>query len=184
MVAMAKKGYDGASIGDIAKAARLTPGLVHYHFKDKLDVLAALATHLAEENATGLRRHLVDRAAGPLQALDAIIDFYLSLGSSAKPEVLACWIGLSGEALRHVAIRDVFAATLSDIRQVIREQIEAGIEAKVFDRKVDSEAAAAGILATIGGYFVVAGTARPLIPKHSAARTVKQMVRGLLGVKR
>ena len=36
---MAKRGYDGASVADIAKAARLTPGLVHYHFKNKQELI-------------------------------------------------------------------------------------------------------------------------------------------------
>jgi len=38
---MAKRGYDGASVADIARAARLTPGLVHYHFKNKQEILLA-----------------------------------------------------------------------------------------------------------------------------------------------
>lgn len=182
-MAMAKKGYDGASIGDIGKAARLTPGLIHYHFRDKLDVLAALASQLSKESTSTLRQHLATLSPGPAQALSAIIDFYLGLGTTAKPEVLACWIAFSGEALRHKSIKEAFEATLADIQHIIREQIEAGVREKVFDRKTEPEAVAAALVALIQGYFVLAGTARALIPKGSAARTAKQMLQGALGAK-
>lgn len=182
MGAMAKKGYDGASVADIARAARLTPGLVHYHFKDKLEILTALAEHLADDNIAALR-HYLSGFTGPAKSIDAVIDFYLGLGASANPELLACWISLSGEALRHKAIGKKFEATLAGIRQVVTEQIEAGIREKVFSAQTDTVAAAAGLVATIEGYFVLAGTARALIPKGSAARTVKQMMKGVLGAK-
>lgn len=182
MGVMAKKGYDGASVADIAKAARLTPGLVHYHFKDKLEILTALAGHLSEDNLAALRQHL-SASAGPAQSIDAVIDFYLGLGTSAQPDLLACWIALSGEALRHKAIGKVFEATLAGIHQVVKEQIEQGIRSKAFPASTDAVAAAAGLVAAIQGYFVLAGTARVLIPKGSAARTVKQMMQGPLGAK-
>ena len=36
---MARRGYDGASVADIARAAGLTAGLVHYHFETKHAIL-------------------------------------------------------------------------------------------------------------------------------------------------
>lgn len=182
MGVMAKKGYDGASVADIAKAAKLTPGLVHYHFKDKLEILTALAGELSEDSLTALRGY-VAQVSGPAKSIEAIIDFYLGLGATANAEILACWIALSGEALRHKAIGKVFEATLASIQENAREQIEAGLRAGVFSSKVDSFAASAGLVATIQGYFVLAGTARPLIPKGSAARIVKQMMHGVLGAR-
>lgn len=173
MVVMAKKGFDGSSIGDIAKAARLTTGLVHYHFKDKLEILHELAVSLARENLSGLRAHLAPFAGKPAQALDALIDFYLGVGTTARPEVMACWIALSGEALRHKSINKVFGAALADLQQLVVELLkDSGPR--------DPEAAAAGLIATIQGYFVLAGTARAVIPKGSAAKTVKQMAKGLV----
>ena len=49
---VAREGYERASVQEIARAAGLAPGLVHYHFRRKLDVLLAaqevlVARHLA-----------------------------------------------------------------------------------------------------------------------------------------
>jgi TetR/AcrR family transcriptional repressor of bet genes len=42
------------------------------------------------------------------------------------------------------------------------------------------DAAASALVATIQGYFVLAATARSLIPKGSAASSTKKMAEGLL----
>lgn len=39
---MADKGYEKASIKDIAKEAEITPGLVHYYFQSKEEILSEL----------------------------------------------------------------------------------------------------------------------------------------------
>jgi len=37
----ASKGFDGASIKDLAKAAKISPGLLYWYFKDKSDLLVS-----------------------------------------------------------------------------------------------------------------------------------------------
>ena len=128
MKVMAKRGYDGASIADIAKAARLTPGLVHYHFKNKQEILLAALRDLVARHAQP--RGPARAAAGdPAAALSAFIDFHLGLGADADPEALACWILLSGEALREpkvrVAVREG-AQTVARLADVIRRGVERG----------------------------------------------------------
>jgi TetR/AcrR family transcriptional repressor of bet genes len=44
---MAKRGYERASIAEIAKEAGLSSGLVHYHFKDKQEILLTAVEQLA-----------------------------------------------------------------------------------------------------------------------------------------
>jgi TetR/AcrR family transcriptional repressor of bet genes len=49
-------------------------------------------------------------------------------------------------------------------------------------RCADPDAAAAAILATIQGYFVLGATARELVPRGSAARAAAAMCEGLVGL--
>lgn len=179
MKVMAKRGYDGASIADIAKAARLTPGLVHYHFKSKQQILLAALRDLVTHHDANLEARLRTAGGDPIAEVATFIDFHLGLGADADPEALACWILLSGEALREPKVRVEFEkalkATVARIADVIRD----GVEQKVF--VCDSiEAAASALVATIQGYFVLAATARSLIPKGSAAASTKRMAEGLL----
>lgn len=100
MKVMAKHGYDGASVSDIAKAARLAPGLVHYHFKSKQQILLAALCDLVARHDAGLESRLGKAEGNPAGEVAAFVDFHLGLGADADPEALACWILLSGEALQ------------------------------------------------------------------------------------
>lgn len=179
---MAKRGYDGASVADIAKAARLTPGLVHYHFDTKQEILLLALDRLVARHVSGLEARLAQVVDDPAAALDAFIDFHLGLGADADPEALACWILLSGEALREPKVRDDLERGLRLLTDRLSRLIAAGVNRGVFTcARVD--AAASALLATIQGYFMLAGAARDLIPKGSAAACTKQMAAGLLGLR-
>lgn len=177
---MAKRGYDGASIADIAKAARLTPGLVHYHFKSKQQILLAALRGIVARHDAELGARLGAAGDDPAEAAVKFIDFHLGLGADADPEALACWVLLSGEALRDAKVRAELKSALERTRARIAEVIRSGVERRVF--VCDSiDASASALLATIQGYLVLAATARAVIPKGSAATATKRMAEGLLG---
>ncbi|MBI5544193.1 MAG: TetR/AcrR family transcriptional regulator [Deltaproteobacteria bacterium] len=176
---MAKRGYDGASIGDIAKAARLTSGLVHYHFESKQEILLASLESIANSHDARLEERMAKAHGRPLEEVGAFIDFHLGLGADADPEALACWILLSGEALRSPKVRTRFESAMTSTIHRLAESIRRGVELGDF-RCEDADAAAAALVATIQGYFVLAASARSAIPKGSAARSTKQMAEGLL----
>jgi TetR/AcrR family transcriptional regulator, transcriptional repressor of bet genes len=176
---MAKRGYDGASVTEVAKVARLAPGLVHYHFKSKHEILLAVLHDLSATHLAGLEARLAAVAGNAASQLDAFIDYHLGLGVDADTERMACWILLSGEALRDVKVRAQLERALEAIAARLEAVLRAGVAARVFScERVD--VAASALLATIQGYFVLSATARQLIPPGSAAAAAKQMAGGLL----
>jgi len=179
MKAMAVDGYDGASVAKIARAADLTPGLVHYHFENKREILLAVLDELAGDHDRGLSDALAN-CAGPWQQIDAFIDFHVGLGANANPEALACWLVISTEALRHRGVREAFAKAVAAYTDLLTQVIQAGAERGEFGNGAP-RAAASALMATIQGYFVMAATARTQIPRGSAAKCTKRMARGLLG---
>ena len=60
--------------------------------------------------------------------------------------------------------------------------IQRGKKAKLF-RAPKPEAAAIAIVAAIEGYYLIAATARDLIPRGTAASATKLMAKGLLSTK-
>jgi TetR/AcrR family transcriptional repressor of bet genes len=176
---MAKSGYDGASVANIAKTARLTPGLVHYHFKSKHEILLAALRDLVTRHDENLSARLARANGDPIAEVAGFIDFHLGLGGDADPEALACWILLSGEALRERKVRVEFSRALETTVSRLSDTIRRGVQQKVFI--CDSvDAASSAIVATIQGYLVLAATARTLIPKGSAAASATKMAEGLL----
>jgi TetR/AcrR family transcriptional repressor of bet genes len=176
---MAKRGYDGASIGEIARAAGLTQGLVHYHFENKQEILVVALQNLVAQHDADLEERLRSVSENSERQVEAFIDFHLGLGTDAKPDVLAVWILVSGEALRQPEIREEYNRAIATNVQRLLEIIRRGISRRKF-RCENADAAASAIVAAIQGYFVLTATARDLIPRGSAAVSVKRMANGLL----
>ncbi|MCB9520286.1 MAG: TetR/AcrR family transcriptional regulator [Myxococcales bacterium] len=179
---MAKHGYDGASVSAIAKAAALTPGLVHYHFKNKQEILRAALAALVARHERRLDEQIGASVQTPQQKVVAFVDAHLGLGASADPEALACWILISGEALRQPAIQAEFTAAVAALTGRLESIIAAGCDSWVF-RHPDPPAAAAAIVAAIQGYFVLAAVSPTVIPRGTALQSTLQMAEGLLGAR-
>jgi len=175
---MAKHGYDGASIADVAAHAGLTTGLVHYHFKNKLEILIEVVRTLAASHAAAVDAAL-SKTDEPSQQLDAFIDVHLGTGQHANPTALACWVLVTAEAVRQPRIHREVEHALSELAERLTIIITRGQTAKQFAR-TDARAAAAALLATIQGYFVLSATAREVIPPGSAAAATMHMADGLL----
>lgn len=188
---MAHHGYDGASIAEVARRAKLAPGLVHYHFENKLEILLAAMRELLDEHAALLDTELRRAAGGhgghgehgehgdPAAELAAFLDVHLGLGAHSNPDALACWVQFGGEAQRQRKVRAELAAALTATSERLADILRRGAARGVF-RCPDPAAAAAALLAAIEGYFFLATTARPLVPPGSAAGCALRMAEGLL----
>lgn len=180
--AMAKHGYDGASIADIARHADLVPGLVHYHFKNKLEILIELVRKLGADHGAALGAALA-KADDPGAQLVAFIDVHLGLGAHADARALSCWVLATAEALREKRVRAEVERVLADLADRLTAIIEAGVASRMFTCE-SPRAAAGALVALVQGYFTVAATARELIPAGSAATAALHMATGLLHPRR
>lgn len=171
---MAERGYERASVNEIAKAAGLSPGLVHYHFHDKQEILLTLVEQLAARARARLQARLARVKDGPRAQVDAFIDAFLATGADADPAAVASWVTISAEAIRQPEVRGAYEKVVrADLEHL--EELVAAVTGKRRARTV-----AAGLFAAIQGYFVLAASAPGLVPAGSAAGTVKRMAAGLL----
>lgn len=172
---MAERGYERASVGEIAKAAGLSPGLVHYHFSDKQEILLVLVEQLASRARIRVTTRLARVKGDDARAkVEAFLDAYLATGGDSAPTAVASWVTISAEAIRQPEVRAVY-------ERVVRadlEHLESLVAEVVGKRK--ARAIAAGLFAAVQGYFVLAASAPDLVPPGSAAGTVKRMAAGVL----
>jgi TetR/AcrR family transcriptional repressor of bet genes len=88
---------------------------------------------------------------------------------------------LSGEALRERKVRVELEKALKVMAARVGETVRRGVQERSFAcDATDADAAASALVAVIQGYFVLAATARTVIPKGSAARSARRMAEGLL----
>ncbi len=171
---MAERGYERASIGEIAKAAGLSSGLVHYHFTDKQEILLTLVEQLAARARARVKVKLERVKGGARAQVEAFLEAFLATGEGADPASVAAWVTISAEAVRQPEVR----AAYEKVVRADLEHLEELVGVVIGRRR--AKAVAAGLFAAVQGYFVLAAAAPDVIPAGSAASTVKRMAAGLL----
>jgi TetR/AcrR family transcriptional repressor of bet genes len=174
---MAVEGYKGASIQAIGQAAGLNPGLVHYHFKNKQQVLLQAIEELGsrvlarfEAKATG--------ADEPWGRLFAFVDAHLAKGEDADPQAVVCWVAIGAEATRQEDVRAAYQGVVRAQLELLRALLTAVLQHEGrSEERVDE--LAAGLLSAIQGSFQLAVTA-DVTPTGFAAPTVRRMAEGLV----
>ena len=173
---MSAHGYEGASIPLIAAAAGLAPGLVHYHFKTKEEILVALA----EELPNFLRARFESRAmetSTPHATLLAFLDAHVALGKDAQPALVRCWVIIGAESLRREAVANVYQAALKAqadaldllVRETLRAQNRSSKNARMITAALQS--------AILGAYQLAASQS---VPKGFAEKALHAMADGLI----
>jgi TetR/AcrR family transcriptional repressor of bet genes len=178
LTVMGRKGYEGASIQEIGKAAGLAPGLVHYHFKTKQEVLLALVHTLAEqlERRYQLRAGVVHDPHGRLYAF---IDAHVSLNRDANPKAVAAWNVIGAEAIRQTEVRTVYRRTLARSLSEMRSLVRACLRAEQRSTR-EAGRIAAGLISAIEGAYRIAAAAPEGLPRGYAAPMVRRMAETLI----
>ncbi len=178
LAVMSERGYGGASIAAIARAAGLRSGLVHYHYESKLAIL----TGLVEDLAAGLDARYRARCSADDSSderLMTFIDAHVATGPDADQRAVRAWITVSAEALHQPEVRTLYVAALEQRHEELKRLFASALKQRGRSTRKASELAAA-VSAAIEGTFHIASAAPHLIPKGSAARTLRRMASGLL----
>tara|TARA_R110001592_G_scaffold363175_1_gene680982 strand:- start:23885 stop:24484 length:600 start_codon:yes stop_codon:yes gene_type:complete len=172
---MAVHGYEKASIQVIAKEAGLAPGLIHYHFKTKQDILLALVNWIASAARERLQ-NLSNESDDPWLKLEVFINARLATGETEMPEVVAAWVVIAGESLRQPEIKSIYQDLIDQQLQMLK-----GLIAKVWNGKSSKSKEvielSAIVIAAMEGAFQLSATANEVMPKSYAADTVLELIK-------
>ena len=93
---LARKGYAGLTVADVAKEAGLSAGIVIFHFNSKDELLAAVLGALAAEYRAHWEASMNAAGASPPERLKALLlsDFDIDVYTREK---LAAWVAFWGE---------------------------------------------------------------------------------------
>ena len=178
-IAMAEKGYEKASIQNIAKAAGLSSGLIHYHFKTKQEILVALINNLNNAAQDRFNRYL-EQANTPTERLHAYIDAALALGADSDTTAVSAWVIISAEAVRQEEVQKIYQESVqTNISQIEALLDEVKSEKALSLSKKDIKELASMILASIEGCYQLATTSQAVLPKGFAAKTLKKLIENL-----
>ncbi|SFZ71098.1 TetR/AcrR family transcriptional regulator [Chitinimonas taiwanensis] len=166
---MATHGYEKATIQAIAKEAGLAPGLLHYHFKSKQEILVSLVTSLADY---GQRRfeQIAGKAESPMDLLNAYLEARVGLGDGAAAEIVAAWVMIGAEAVRQAEVREVYQRAIATELELLSELLANCLRER---QRVTtgSRDLAAALLAMMEGAYQLASATSGIMPVGYAAQS-------------
>jgi TetR/AcrR family transcriptional repressor of bet genes len=170
---MAERGYEGASIQAIARQAGLAPGLIHYHFGTKQEILLDAIrqlTDLVDQRFQALSR----RAASPRERLRAFIDARLAQGEGGSPAAVAAWVIVGAEAVRQPEVKAAYQEVMRAQQALLERLLRDHAGDALTPREVRHLCGL--VLAAIEGAFQLSVSAHDVMPRNYAARTLMAVV--------
>jgi TetR/AcrR family transcriptional regulator, transcriptional repressor of bet genes len=175
---MATDGYGGATVASVAAEAGLAPGLIHYHFASKQEILLAAIGQLSGY----LRQRYAERAttaATPAARLRAFVDARLAKGEGADAEAVAAWVVIAAEAVRQPEVKAAFQAAVREQRTVLTQLLRDYANSQVTPTELEHLAAI--VLAAMEGAFQLSISAGRVMPQNYAAPVLMALIERFVG---
>lgn len=155
---IAEKGLEGLRTRDVAIAAGIDTGTLHYHFPSKELLIKAVVDRLAED----FRRNRLARTGAQNNALDELRNEIFDAAKRLRknPEQLRVFMELTVRASRDKAIAAILARMQASWTAHLVALLARGIEQKLFRPEIDPEIAALAVRAQLLGMAVI-GMATP-----------------------
>lgn len=166
LTVIASNGYERATVQLIAKQAGLAPGLVHYHFKDKREILIALARHLSDYV---YERYLKFAASADTaeKRLRAYLKARLGFGQGASTDAVAAWVIVGSEAIRDEQVREVYQDAIGSEVKLLCELLSAYF-ADQQRSQTNVPRLTAVLMSFVEGAFQLSSAARKVMPRGYA----------------
>lgn len=172
VTAFAERGFHGTTTRDIAAAAGLSPAALYVHHKSKEELLY-LISRSGHEHVLRLVREAVASSADPATALRRVVHDFVVTHARDHTTTRVVNYELAALSPAHLAeIREI----RHRIEQAIRQLVEAGVSAGVFETP-DPRMAAAALLSLgvdVGRWYRDGGD---LVPEYIAARYAEMALR-------
>jgi AcrR family transcriptional regulator len=168
---LAARGYASLTIGDVARQAGLSMGIVNFHFSSKETLLAETLRYLAGqylENWTSAVSQAGDDPAARLYAMTAA-DFASAI---CEPRLLQAWVSFWAEAQSRPAYDAIYgeqeAKYVARLEAMCADLCEHG----GYDRPAPSRVDARVINALTDGLWIALGHTPPAITREQALRAL------------
>ena len=164
-------GYERASTKSIAARAGLAPGLIHYHFKSKEEILLALVDMLIELAEAGFAEAMKS-AESASEKLAAFVTSRVGLDPTFDSAAVKAWVSILAEAMGQIGVRDRVAHWLGkDHTRLARLFKEAGSS--------QPKEQASLLLAMILGSFTLHAINVSGVPKGYAERNIQDWLKNV-----
>ena len=172
-----RRGYDKASLDEVAEQAGFTKGAVYSNFKGKEDLFLATIDRHFEERLDAVKRLMMEEPGGQGTAHAVGMDFMEDLNS--EPEYFALFFEFWAYAQRNPAVKRKFLPRVQRFRTALAELFEAKAE-KGLELPIPSEHLASMLIAMAAGVAMEREFDPKSVPDDMYARMLQFFFRGML----
>jgi AcrR family transcriptional regulator len=124
--ALAQGGYAKTSVSDIARAAGMSKGAVHYHFESKDDLVARVLEHCASATSDRVREAW-DTPGHPSEKIRRVVHVMRAMRREGSPE-LRVIADLAAQGLHDERLRTMLGGIFESNRKEIVSYLEHSLE--------------------------------------------------------
>ncbi len=151
--AVAKRGLQNCNMSDVAEAAGVSRGILHYYFKNKHEMIGALVAYLRDSNLMEFKSYM-DEIDDPLDRLKASLWYPIQAFGPSGAALAKVWIEFWGLAAHHSEVQKFILDVQGALRDHFRQIVELGVERKEFLPDIHPERTASIILAALEGFVL------------------------------
>ncbi|WP_420469921.1 TetR/AcrR family transcriptional regulator [Brevundimonas sp. FT23042] len=170
----AKSGFRGASIGEICKAAKVSPGHLYHYFASKEEIIRTIAELRLKAGADAM-----DRLAGP-DALEEFLGFFCRPEPPARAATGHLVLELLAEAGRNPAIAAMIQDQARMGRDLLSNMIRRGQTAGTMDPGLEPDVAASVLLTIVIDARKAILIRNPDLPEAQVCEMIQLLVRRFL----
>jgi len=128
-----EKGFNKATMEDIAEEAELSPGTLYLYFKNKEELYASLSLRILQYLRIRVETVHQEAGLGPLEKLDALIDAMYDVYDFDPLVIINMFHLQSSETLKNLSpelmnqIKELSRQSINDIARIFEEGIDAGL---------------------------------------------------------
>jgi AcrR family transcriptional regulator len=174
-----RRGYDKASLDEVAEEAGFTKGAVYSNFKGKEDLFLATIDAHFEERLSSIKRVMAAEPGERGTAHAAGMDFMNQL--NADSEYFSLFFEFWAYAQRNPAVKRKFLPRVQRFRSALAELFEAKSDAG-FELPMPSEQLASMLIAMAAGVAMERELDPKAVPHDMYARMLQYFFAGMLAV--
>ena len=178
---LSEKGFENATVREIAQAAGCTHRMLHHYFTTKEALVIAAVEDFVASYAPGLEQEL-SRHGSPTEKMQSFFDWFMDPESFDIAQIRG-WVQTWALSDNHPAILEAVRSWYARIRGIIVEIVREGIKQGEF-RKVDPNIVAELILESSEGAAALAMMDRDASTRKSVAIERTKMYLDYLGCSR
>lgn len=168
-----KKGFDKASVDDIAKEAQTAKGTLYYHFKSKDEILMAIFEQGIEDFSSYLKKK-IEKINLPSEKLEILVGAQIDYFSVNRD---FCRIFLTEIWRFHSKLKMHIKQIQDKYLKIIEQTIEEGIAAGEFDQALDVKAVTAAVFSLVSFAGLDWAIFHPQEPKSAITKAINHLLK-------